>query len=394
MEEELLKAKKLESIGILAEGIAHEINNALVGITGNVELLKMDLPEGKGLNKYFEPMESSTHRMANLTDQLQAYARGGKYKPTIVSLSDFVENALPIIKRDIDPAIRLETYFPRDISNVQADLPHMHMVLSALLANASEAIEGEGRIWINTREEEIESEFTKHYPDLKPGRYVCLTVEDAGKGMDEETRSRIFEPFFTTKSQGRGLGMAAAYGIIRNHEGWISVDSELGKGTVIRIYLPAFEAQVGEPKELTAELIYGTGTVMVIEDEDIVMNATRELLERLGYHVLEARTGKEAINIAETFDGEIDLALLDIRLPDMEGDEVYPFIKKARPDLKVIVCSGYTIEGPAQEILDAGAQTFIHKPFSMATLSGKLREVLEGHERSYHGSGKDQKTDS
>ncbi|MCJ7680644.1 MAG: response regulator, partial [Candidatus Aminicenantes bacterium] len=211
---------------------------------------------------------------------------------------------------------------------------------------------------------------------------VCLTIEDDGKGMDEETRSGIFEPFFTTKFQGRGMGMAAVYGIVKNHDGFIYVDSELGKGTVVRIYLPAIEAKEEVKKEVvlgpTIELAMGEGTILVIEDEEVLVELFRKILEILGYRVLEAKTGKEAVELAKTFDGQIDLALLDIKLPDMDGGRVYPLIMEARPDMKVIVCSGYSIDGPAQAILDAGAEGFIQKPFLIAPFAEKLKEVLEG----------------
>ena len=171
--------------------------------------------------------------------------------------------------------------------------------------------------------------------------------------------------------------MAAAYGIVRNHDGLIVVDSELGIGSEVRIYLPSVEVEIKEPKKPRFEVSSGTGTILLIEDEQIVMDVTRALVERIGYRVLEARTGKEAIDIVERFDGDIDLALLDIKLPDMDGGNIYLSIKKTRPNIKVIVCSGYAIDGPAQEILDAGAQDFIQKPYSVSTLSEKLKNVLE-----------------
>ena len=178
------------------------------------------------------------------------------------------------------------------------------------------------------------------------------------------------------------MGMAAVYGIVKNHDGWISVDSELGKGTTVQIYLTAIEAKEEVKKEVvlrpTVELATGEGTILVIEDEEPLVELFRQILERLGYRVLQARTGKEAVEFARTFDGQIDLALLDIKLPDMDGGRVYPLIMEARPDLKVIVCSGYSIHGPAQDILDAGAEGFIQKPFSIAPFAEKLKEVLEG----------------
>jgi CheY-like chemotaxis protein len=229
---------------------------------------------------------------------------------------------------------------------------------------------------------DLDQELIKDHPGLKPGPYVCLSIEDDGKGMDEETRTKIFDPFFTTHFMGRGLGMAAVYGIIINHDGTITVDSELGKGTVVRIYLPAIEVEK-EVKQKTVsrpdlQLPKGDATILVIEDEEDVMMFIRQILERFGYRVLEAMTGEKAVRLAKTFDGQIDLALLDIKLPDMEGGKVYPLIMEARPDLKVIVCSGYGIEGPPQDVIDAGAEGFVQKPFLIAPFAEKLKEVLEG----------------
>ncbi|MBU0990050.1 MAG: response regulator, partial [Proteobacteria bacterium] len=380
---QLQQAQKMEAIATLAGGVAHEFNNALMGIMGNIELLKMDLPEDEGRDKYFDPMKSSGHRMSRLTDQLLAYAQGGKYQPKHLKLDDFMIQTLPILQHDLSPEVRVETHFPKDISYTKADYAQMQMVLSAILANSNEAIEEEGLIRITAGNIDLDEGFTKQHSGLKPGSYVCLTIEDDGKGMDEETRSGIFEPFFTTKFQGRGMGMAAVYGIIKNHDGWIYVGSELGKGTVVRIYLPAIEAKEEVKEDVvlspTVELATGEGTILVIEDEEPLVEIFSQILERLGYRVLQARTGKEAVEFAKTFDGQIDLALLDIKLPDMEGGRVYPLIMKARPDLKVIVCSGYSIHGPAQAILDAGAEGFIQKPFSIAPFAEKLKEVLEGN---------------
>jgi len=350
---------------------------------GNIELLKMDLPEDERRDKYFEAMKGSGHRMSRLTDQLLAYAQGGKYQPKNLKVDDFVIETLPILQHDLNPEVRVETHFPKDVSYIKADHAQMQMVLSAILANSNEAIEDEGLVRITAENKDVDEDFTKQHPGLKPGTYVCLTIEDDGKGMDEETKGGIFEPFFTTKFQGRGMGMAAVYGIVKNHDGWIFVDSELGKGTTVRIYLPAISAESKEQgakpvKQPEIELNTGEGTILMIEDEDVVIEVTQAMLEMLGYRVMSAKTGKEAIRIAETFDGRIDLALLDIKLPDMEGGKVYPVIMKARPNLKVIVFSGYSIEGPARKILNAGAQDFIQKPFSLATLSEKLKEVLEG----------------
>ncbi|MBL7173867.1 MAG: response regulator [Desulfobacteraceae bacterium] len=391
----LQQAQKMEAIATLAGGIAHQFNNALSSITGHTGLLEMEYPEDEKIMDYAKAMKQSAHRMAHLTSQLLAYARGGKYNPQTMSLSNFVEGTLPIIQHTLDPDIRLETDLPQDVMNVEVDRTQMQMVLSAIVAKSNEAIDPPGRIRISTRNMDIDQEFIKDHPGLTPGSYVCLSIEDDGKGMDEETRDRIFDPFFTTHFMGRGLGMASVYGIIKNHDGTTTVDSEIGKGTVVRIYLPAIpsaqarraglpaieaeeEVEEGVVLRPQVELAMGEGTVLVIEDEEPLVKLFRQILEMLGYRVLEAMTGEEAVELAKTFDGQIDLALLDIKLPDMDGGRVYPLIMEVRPNLKVIVCSGYSINGPAQEILDAGAQAFIQKPFSISALAEKLKEVLEG----------------
>ncbi|MBU1163090.1 MAG: response regulator, partial [Proteobacteria bacterium] len=279
----------------------------------------------------------------------------------------------------INPIIKVVTELSGDISNVEVDSVQMQMVFSAVLRNSSESMEDRGRIRIITRNEEIDENIAKNSPDLKPGAYACLIIEDEGKGMDKETLLRVFDPFFTTKFQGRGLGMAAALGIIKNHGGSILIDSEPGKGTVVRIYLPAVVGQAEQIKDAEIKETTGTETILVIEDEEFIIDVMRPALERLGYHILVARNGSEALYIARTFDGDIDLAVMDIVLPDIEGDKLYPLIMEALPNLKVIVCSSYGLDdSTAQEILDAGAQDFIQKPFSVKSLSVKLRKVLMG----------------
>ena len=377
-QEEMLQSRRMEALSTLAGGIAHGFNNALSAITGNADLLEMEFPGDDKIKRYVTPMKESAHQMAHLSNQLLAYARGGKYNPEIISPTDFLKDALPLIEHTVDPDIRIETDLPPDITSMEVDSTQMQMVLSAIITNSNDAIEEKGCITISAKNVEIDEDFVEIYHALKPGPYVSITFEDNGKGMDEETKDRIFEPFFTTHFMVRGLGMAAVYGIIRNHDGWITVDSELGKGTRIVIYLPAAEVTVKDKTKPESDVVSGTGTVLLVEDEDMVIEVTQAMLERLGYRVMAAKTGKDAIYIAQAFDGDIDLALLDIKLPDIDGGKVYRLIMEARPNLKVVVFSGYTIDGPVRKILDAGAQDFIQKPFSLATLSEKLKKVLEG----------------
>ena len=238
----LLDSHKTKAVVALAGGIAHEFNNALTTVMGNTQLIDdMRFPDRTIVTEHTGEIMGSCRRMADLTKQLLAYARGGKYQARVLSLSDFVEDMLPLLKPHIDPSIQLETDLPGDLFSVRVDPTQMQMVISSLVKNSSEAMKGKGRIRIKADNREIDAAFAKDHSGLNPGRYVCLTVEDDGKGMDPETVNRIFDPFFSTKFLGRGLGMAAVYGIVRNHDGWISVDAEPGRGTVVRIYLPAFE---------------------------------------------------------------------------------------------------------------------------------------------------------
>lgn len=377
LETHLQEAQRMEAIANLAGGIAHEFNNALAVLYGNIGLLQLNYADHERITKYCGSMQMSAQRMADLTNQLLAYARGGRYQPTDISLNEFVLGTLPLIEYSIDPEITIETDLSKEAFMVNADSTQLQMVLSAVLTNAAEAIDGEGWIWISTRNEEVTDDQAVTFPELTPGHYVCLTVRDEGKGMDETTRERLFEPFFTTKLRGRGLGMAAVYGIVKNHGGEIFIDSQIDKGTEVRIFLPAVEPERKKEKQRPAELVRGTGTILVIDDEEMIVRMTRTILEELGYRVLGARSGKEGVSVARDFDGEIDLAILDFGLPDMSGLRAYRLIKEPRPNLKVIVCSGYAMGEPIQEILDAGAEDFIQKPFSIATLSAKLKEVLQ-----------------
>jgi two-component system cell cycle sensor histidine kinase/response regulator CckA len=377
LQAQIFEAQKMEAIGTLAAGTAHLFNNSLTSITGYSSLIEMEFSDNQRIKELIEPMKQSAHKMALLTSQLLAYGKGGKYRPELLSMVDLIENTLPLIRYSFKPDIRVETDLPMDTLRVEADRSQMQMVLSAIVSNANDAIEEEGRIRFVLRNEEI----PEGHPKLKPGTYVCLIVEDTGRGMDEETKKKIFDPFFTTHFIGRGLGMAAAYGIVQNHNGGISIDSKPGKGTAVKIYIPAVDETKKDRRLITqpsAEMRVEEGTILVIDDEKDIINLTRKTLEMVGYRVLVAGTGKEATKIVKGHKGRIDLVLLDIKLPDILGNRLYRFLMEARPGLKVIVFSGYSIKGLAQEILDAGADGFIQKPFAISTLARKVKEVLEG----------------
>ncbi len=247
VEAQYMEARKMEAIATLAGGIAHQFNNALSIINGYIELMQLESSQLGNIGQIIPPMRASVQRMIQLTDQLLAYARGGRYYAEPVSVSNLVNDTLLLINRNLNPSTAIELDLPGDMLNVEADVAQLQMVMHAILSNAAEAMEEAGRIRVIGRNEIIKEHHSKELSDIKPGRYVSITVQDNGTGMSEDTKRRIFEPFFTTKFQGRGLGMAAVYGIIKNHKGWISVDSQLGQGTRVRIILPASKLKEENP---------------------------------------------------------------------------------------------------------------------------------------------------
>jgi len=375
LEQRLQVARQMEAIATLAGGVAHQFNNALGVITMGLDVIEMGLSADE-VPEYLARIRASAEKMSGLTAQLLAYARGGKYQPKAIPMAEFLKTSLPLMEHTVRSSIRLVQDIPEHLPSVRVDVVQIQMVISAVLSNASEAIEGAGVIQVACTHEDVSGEQWHEATDVMPGPYVCLSISDNGKGMSEETRARIFDPFFTTKFQGRGLGMAAAYGIVRNHGGFISIDSTLDKGSTVRIWLPSIQEPPIQKTDRAAATDLAKKTILVVEDERMISEMIGVFLERLGHTVLTAETGKEAVNSSQSFGGPIDLVLLDILLPDMNGQAVYSVIKEFRPDTKVIVMSGYSQDGPAQEILDQGAQDFLQKPFTMKELSEKLRSVL------------------
>jgi two-component system cell cycle sensor histidine kinase/response regulator CckA len=378
LESELQLTRKIEALATLSGGIAHEFNNALMVVAGNIELLEMTLPGNEAVQRFSRATNESIYRMSNLTKQLLAYAREGDFWLKEIDLSDFVRDTLPMIKNTLHPNIRIQTELKSGLPPVKADNHQLQMTLSAIVKNAAEAMDNTGGICITTNCEKVDPSFAVTHPGLNTDfNYVILTVQDSGKGMDEEIRSKVFEPFFTTKFQGRGLGMAATYGIIKNHRGYIYVDSTPGKGTTVRIYLPMAEPKHDRYQLSPSRVCEMPKTVLVIDDEERVRTTIQSLIEKLGYQVLGAASAKDALELTRTYEGEIDLALLDIKLPDMEGGNLFPLIKQERPDMKVIICSGYSLDVHVEQILKGGADGFLQKPFALKTIADKIKEVLE-----------------
>jgi PAS domain S-box-containing protein len=370
------QARKMESIATLAGGIAHEFNNALFEITGNIELLQMSMDNRNLLENYSQKIKNSAFRMANLTKKLIAYSRGGKYQPVLTHLSDIIKKSIPDSNHSMNPNIDIVIDAMTDSYKIEADLTQLKMAISSILTNAIESIETSGLIKIKTYTMDVNETFSRQHPGLKPGRYSCLTIEDNGRGMPVQTISKIFEPFFTTNFIGRGLGMAAVYGIVKNHNGWIGVNSKLGKGTTVNVYIPIYEKKqlVEIEKTRTSSLV--RNSVLIVEDKTAVLAVNREMFEYLGYNTIGAKSGTEAINIINNSIKEISIAVLDFDLPDIKCEHLIEGIKKLRPDINILISTGY----PADEVsrtLNIDQNKIIIKPYSLSTLSLKLKESLD-----------------
>ena len=378
LQTQYMESRKLDAIATMAAGIAHQFNNSLAGLLGNVELLEMDVEPGSHATKYINPMMKMIQGMTQLTSQLLAYARGGKYLPSKISTHDMVRQSIQLVEHRLSENIELKLQLLADVDHIIADSTQVQMVILAVIENAIEAMGEGGAIAIQSRIVEMKKETIKSGYAHAPGRYLRLSIKDSGCGMPQETADKIFDPFFTTKFIGRGLGLSAAYGIILNHSGWMEVDTRVQKGTEMLIYLPLAE----DPKAVEEEpdlpsLSKGHATILVVEDEEMVMKTIHELLERLEYQVLEALTGQKALEVLRSHNGQIDVALLDVKLPDVEATDLYEQMLDIRPDLKVIVCSGYNQEGPVEKLLSLGATAFLQKPFSVSHLSSELKAAIE-----------------
>ncbi|MBU1170736.1 MAG: response regulator [Proteobacteria bacterium] len=363
------------AISDLAGGIAHQFNNILNIITGHVELLKMDLPDNRYVKEFSTVIFDSVQKMTTLTDKLLAYARTGHHNFDQVEFNGVLSQVLSLLLRD-EKRINLETFLDPGNIQVDADEAQLQMVFTALLKNALEAIPGKGHITVRTRyvpggEESVLPR------GLTLKNMVCLEVADDGQGMSPEIYARMFEPFFSTKFQGRGLDLAAVQGIVHNHNGYIDVDSNSGEGTRVRVFLPIQSYKKSATFHLPEVMGQATGTVLVIDDDESIRSLTVTMLKRLGYQAMTAATGQEAIAMVSCHETPVDLALLDIEMPDMKGTEIYPFLMAACPALKVVVCSGYSLDGPADDLIKKGAQFFLQKPFSFGDLAQILQRFIE-----------------
>jgi two-component system cell cycle sensor histidine kinase/response regulator CckA len=381
LEEQLSQAAKMEAIGTLTGGIAHDFNNILTVIMGYGEILEGEIDPDNPLRRYVEQILGASKKGAKLIDSLLAFSRKQVFHTRAVEIKDIVSSAEQILPRLVGPDIELKTVLTDKGLTIMADPAQIERVLMNLASNARDAMPQGGLLIITTKETELDEDFIKSRGYGKAGRYALLTVSDTGSGMDEETRERLFEPFFTTKGTGKGtgLGLSTVYGIIRQHNGYINVYSEPGKGTSFNVYLPLVENKFRSEKELPPpdSPRGGTETVLLAEDDDTVRGLTKSLLERYGYKVVEAADGQEAVDKFMENEPTIQLLLFDVVMPGKDGKEAYEEIKKVKPDIRVIFASGYPGEILHDKVDLGDNAELISKPVSPAELMRKVREVLD-----------------
>ena len=374
---QLQQAQKLEAVGTLAGGIAHDFNNLLMSIQGNVSIMQMGMESTHPYYDRLKNIEKQVQSGARLTSQLLGYARKGRYEVKPTNLNQLVRETCDTFGRT-RKEITIHQELAEDLFAIEADSGQIELVLLNLFVNAADAMPGGGNLTLKTMNTTHRDMKGKLYHP-KPGNYILLTVTDTGTGMDKDTIQRIFDPFFTTKERGRGtgFGLASAYGIIKGHGGYVDVESEKGHGTIFRIYLPASERKVQTSVKQNGSIVKGTETVLLVDDEEPIRQVGQEILEAMGYRVLVARHGAEAVDLYAKSQEEIDLVILDMVMPNMGGGETYDRMKEMSPDIKVLLSSGFSVDGEASDILRRGCNGFIQKPFTVKELSAKIRKMLE-----------------
>jgi PAS domain S-box-containing protein len=379
LEIQVRQAQKMESIGTLAGGIAHDFNNILMGIQGNASLMALKTDPGHPNYEKIKNIEAYVENGTELTRQLLGFARRGKYHAIATDVNDVIDKSASMFGRT-KKEIRMQMDLVPDIWTTEVDRGQIEQALLNLYVNAWQAMPRGGDLYLKTENVILDAEFVNNKPyKVEAGDYIKITVTDTGIGIDKETQERIFEPFFTTKEMGRGtgLGLASVYGVIKNHGGYINVYSEIDQGTTFSIYLPASRKKIQKEIEKTVPTVaMGTGTILLIDDEEMIIKVGEELLRELGYEVLSARSGQEAIELYQQNADKIDLVIMDMIMPGMGGGETFDRLKRINPDIKVLLSSGYSINGQASKILERGCDGFIQKPFNLIQLSDKIQGII------------------
>ncbi len=379
LERQLTQAQKMESIGLMAGGVAHDFNNILAAILGYASFMKVKLISDDPNYKYVETIERSAQRGAELTSQLLTFTRGGKQDIRPVNLNEIVNETVKIIKSTFDKAIDIETRLFEDLPSVKADEVQMQQMLMNLCVNARDAMPHGGKLIVETDLTLIHDHDTSFFMGAKAGSYVTISVSDTGVGMDKDTLEKIFDPFFTTKEKGKGtgLGLSMVYGVVKNHGGFEKVTSEPGKGTTFKIYFPAGDKVKSTPKTVSKKPAHGNELILVVDDEEPIRMFVKDVLESYNYKVLLAENGAEAVSIFEKNKDKIDLVILDMVMPKMGGLQTFIKLKMLNPKVKAFLSSGYSPDGQAAEILERGVNGFLQKPYEMNDLLFKVRDVLD-----------------
>ena len=381
-DERMQQSQKLESVGLLAGGVAHDFNNLLIGVIGNASLIQETLPQDHPASELVNSILETGEKLAHLTRQMLAYAGKGQFFLETLDLSAVVHENQDLIRTTVPKKIDVQFDLEQNLPSIEADRGQMHQVLMNLVINAAEAIGNhEGLITVRTGMRSVEDSSLGLHSDaaeLDPGEYVLLEISDTGCGMDDSIRARIFDPFFSTKFTGRGLGLAAVSGIVRSHKGGIGVNSRAGKGSRFTVLLPASARIAPDPPPVTGSeaAAKGSGVILVIDDEGVVRETARKALEHNGYTVLVAESGLKAIDIFKRHSSRIDLAVLDLSMPAMSGDEILPELNKIRPEVKVIVSSGYSEAETMRMFQGQKVRGFVQKPYTAATIVEKVRRAL------------------
>ncbi|HZO12185.1 MAG TPA: ATP-binding protein, partial [Polyangiaceae bacterium] len=376
--EQLRHAQKMEAVGRLAGGVAHDFNNILSVVIGYSELMLSELPEGDPLAQNILEIRRAGSRAAELTRQLLAFSRRQVLQPRVLVLNEVLTGMERMVRRLIGEDVELSVNLAPDLGRCRADTGQIHQVMLNLVVNARDAMPHGGTLCIETKNLEVSEASALRHSGLTPGAYVCLTVRDTGTGMGDETAAHIFEPFFTTKEAGKGtgLGLATVFGIVQQSGGAIWVESEEGKGTTFHVCLPRTDAVEDDDQERSSAPLSGGGeTILLVEDSDQVRALVRGILARAGYHVLEAANAGEALLVCEQHEEDIDLLLTDLVMPRMGGQQLAERLREPRPEMKVLFMSGYTDEtvlGQAD-----GEVPFLQKPITPDALTRKVHEVLD-----------------
>jgi CheY-like chemotaxis protein len=373
----LKKAQRLEAIGTLAGGIAHDFNNILMGIQGNVSLALAYAPTDNPAREKLLNIEKHIEQGATLTRQLLGIARGGKYEIKPTNVNELLETCSEMFRRTRKETV-IHKNFEKEVWRVEVDQGQIEQIILSIFVNSWQAMPGGGEIDIETRNIILDESFCFRH-EINPGKYVSITVSDNGVGMDQEILDRAFDPFFTTKerSRGTGLGLASAYGIVKNHGGVVTASSKIGEGTTLVIYLPAHDSVSIQKEVVPDKILRGYETILLVDDEEIITDVGKSMLEELGYRALIARSGQEALDIYGEQEESISLVILDIIMPKMSGSETFQRLKTLNPNILVLLSSGYSMNGEATELMNQGCSGFIQKPFDLKKLSLKIREVLD-----------------